>query len=71
MELELLAGGACADVDTCPGVFRAGNGLAAVVGGEVTDPAVLAKAHVGPGERLVLIDLAMLDEAVRKAAQKR
>ncbi len=66
MELEVLASGACADVDTCPMVYRAGSDLAAVIGKEVTDPAVLAKVRLGPGEKLFTFPLAMITEAAEK-----
>jgi hypothetical protein len=67
-ELTLLAS-QCGDIDECPRIFRLGSRQAAVVGDEVTDPAVLAKVHLGPGEKLVAIPLAMLIEAGGNAGQ--
>lgn len=64
MVYELLAGDDCDDDDICPSIRRGDAGFVIVTGTEITDPAALIQLHVGPGERAVMIEEAMLRTAV-------
>jgi hypothetical protein len=57
----------CPNGLTCPAVYRSNRGTAFIIGTQVTDPAALGQAPLGPGEVLIEVPGELIPEVMRDA----